>query len=167
MSPTFKDRLHHRVPDWVPDGAIFHIRVRCALEQLARANLIAPSLGHPLLDSARFYHARRRWCCFLFLLMPDHWHAVIAFPASEEMSAVMHDWKAWHKRTHRIEWQDGYFDHRIRNDHEFELKANYIRRNPVVKGLCVRAEDWPWICEPLAEEVGGRVPAPALRKRKQ
>ena len=162
MPSPFKDRLHHRVPSWVPAGSTYHIRARCDREQLARASLITPTLGHALLDSARFYHSIRRWCCFLFQLMPDHWHALIAFPREEAMSTVLHDWKSWHKRTHGVQWQDGFFDHRIRNDHEFDLKARYIRQNPVVKKLCSRAEDWPWLCEPLAEEVGGRVPAPAF-----
>ena len=160
MPSPFKDRLHHRVPAWVPAGSTYHIRVRCDVAQLTRASLITPPLAPALLESARFYHARRRWCCFLFLLMPDHLHALIAFPRQEAMSAVLHDWKSWHKRTHGVEWQDGYFDHRIRDDHEFELKADYIRQNPVVKNLCARADDWHWFCEPLREEMARRVPPP-------
>ena len=37
-----------------------------------------------------------------------------------------------------------FFDHRIRDDHQLELKANYIRPNPVVKNLCAAEADWPW-----------------------
>ena len=73
------------------------------------------------------------------------------------MSAVIHDWKGWHARTHGRDWQNGYFDHRIRSDREFDLKANYIRENPVVQRLCASAQEWPWVCEPLAEEVGGHI----------
>ena len=124
MPPPFKDRLHHRAPSWVPDGETFHIRIRCAPTQTTLGSLITPAFAQPLLDSAHFYHAQRRWCSFLFLLMPDHLHALIAFPREEAMSRVMHDWKSWHKRTHGIEWQDGYFDHRIRSEKEFELKAH-------------------------------------------
>jgi len=160
--PPLKDRLPHRAPAWVADGATFHLRIRCATTQLARASLITPPLARALLDSAHFYHSRRRWCCFLFVLMPDHLHALIAFPQAEAMSTVVHDWKSWHKRTRDVEWQDGYFDHRIRNDVQFELKANYLRQNPVVKNLCARASDWPWFCERHASEVGGHVPVPAL-----
>ena len=162
MPQPHKDRLHHRVPEWVPAGSTYHIRIRCAPTQLGRASLttstlttsslITPPLAPALLESARFYHARRRWCCFLFLLMPDHLHALIAFPRQEAMSAALHDWKSWHKRTHGIEWQDGYFDHRLRDDHEFELKADYIRQNPVVKNLSPRAEAWPWFCEPARSD---------------
>ena len=83
--------------------------------------------------------------------MPDHLHALLAFPTAEAMSGVVGDWKRFHANTHHVAWQDGYFDHRIRGEKEFELKANYIRQNPVVKGLCARAEDWPWVWEPAVE----------------
>jgi putative transposase len=147
----FKDRLYHHVPSWVPDGATFHLRVRCQFAQLAREPLTAPTLGRALLNSVRHYHQQHRWHCFLCLLMPDHLHMLVMFSREAGMSRVMHDWKRWHTRRHAVAWQDGYFDHRIRSDHEFELKALYVRRNPVIKELCVQAEDWPWFCEPARE----------------
>jgi putative transposase len=63
------------------------------------------------------------------------------------MRTVVGRWKAWQTRQHRIEWQDNFFDHRIRNGREFQLKATYIRQNPVVKGLCDEAADWPWVID--------------------
>ena len=147
----FKDRLHHRLPSSVPEGAAFHIRIRCQPSQLTREPLIAPSLGRALLGSARHYHLQHRRCCFIFLLMPDHLHMLAMFPREEGMSRVVHDWKRWQTRQHAVNWQDGYFDHRIRGDREFGLKVHYVRQNPVVKELCARAEDWPWFCEPAHE----------------
>jgi hypothetical protein len=47
-------------------------------------------------------------------------------------------------------WQEGYFDHRLRDDERGEqlsAKINYIRQNPVVTGLCSDAADWPWVIE--------------------
>ena len=44
--------------------------------------------------------------------------------------------------------QEGYFDHRLRDDERGEqlsAKMNYIRHNPVAAGLCLKADDWPWI----------------------
>jgi putative transposase len=73
--------------------------------------------------------------------MPDHLHALISFPALEKMSGVVGDWKRFQQRESAVRWQEGYFDHRIRNDREFEEKAAYIRRNPVVKGLCAQPGD--------------------------
>jgi len=68
------------------------------------------------------------------------------------MSRVIGDWKRFHARNNAVKWQEGYFDHRLRDDERGEqpsAKMNYIRNNPVVAGLCRRPEDWPWIIDPL------------------
>jgi len=135
-------KLQHHTPLWVPVGEVFHIRIRC---NRAQPPLTDPGLGLALLESVNFYHARRRWWCYLFLLMPDHLHALISFPPGSGMSRVIGEWKRFHVSQNRVAWQEGYFDHRIRNDRQFEFKAGYIRANPVVKNLCQRAEDWPWV----------------------
>ena len=59
------------------------------------------------------------------------------------MAELFRDWKRYTPRTLGIDWQDGFFDHRLRDDDEVTAKFHYIRRNPVVKGLCAREEDWP------------------------
>ena len=124
------------------DGAVFHIRVRCARES---PRLTGPSLAAVLLKSARFYHERQRWWVHLFLLMPDHWHALLSFESGASMSRVIGDWKKYHSRNNDVVWQPGYFDHRVRNHlDEFNAKHAYIRCNPVAKGLCAKPDDWPW-----------------------
>jgi len=53
-----------------------------------------------------------------------------------------------------VMWQEGYFDHRLRADErgtQVSAKMNYIRQNPVAAGLCARAEDWPWVIDPLGQ----------------
>jgi len=128
----FPERLHHRVPHWVEPGALFHIRIRLDREKQQRT-LIDPSLAPALLDSAKFYERTMRWHIKLFLLMPDHVHAVLSFPRDKLMSEVIRDWKRFHTRTHRVMWQEGYFDHRLRPDErgtQFSAKLNYIRQNP-------------------------------------
>jgi REP-associated tyrosine transposase len=85
-----------------------------------------------------------------FMLMPDHIHAVLSFERDQSMSRVIGDWKRYQTVQHRIDWQEGYFDHRLRDDErgeQFAAKINYIRNNPVAAGLCARAEDWPWWIE--------------------
>ena len=138
----FGGRLFHRVPEWVRDDAVFHIRVRCAPGCKA---LTEPGTASALLAAARLYHERQRWCAHLFLLMPDHWHALLRFPSAAPMSRVIGDWKKYHTRHTGLVWQEGYFDHRLRGHlAELDAKAAYIRRNPVAAGLCAREEDWPW-----------------------
>ena len=60
------------------------------------------------------------------------------------MSQVIGDWKRYQARKLKIEWQDGYFDHRLRREESYSEKAAYIRDNPVVKELCSDAEEWKW-----------------------
>ena len=79
----FPDRLHHRVPHWVEPGALFHIRIALDREKEQKALTDRPLAG-AILDSARFYEARLRWHIALFLLMPDHLHAVLYFPQSRD-----------------------------------------------------------------------------------
>jgi putative transposase len=142
MATDSTRRLHHRTPSWVEHDAVFHIRIR--LHDPVTA-LTDPHLARALLDSAAFYHHQTTWHCHLFLLMPDHLHALLVFPFERDMRLIVGRWKAWHVRTSKVRWQDNFFDHRIRSPRELQLKAKYIRQNPVVKGLCAKADDWPWV----------------------
>jgi len=139
---VFGKKLHHEVPSWVPDGSRFHIRIRAASEY--RRALIEPEIAKHLLESVIFYHERRRWHATIFLLMPDHLHAILSFPSQESMSRVIGQWKRYQAKELGIVWQDNFFDHRLRNDAEADLKYDYIRRNPVVQNLCAATDDWPW-----------------------
>ena len=145
----FPSKLHHAVPHWVERGALFHIRIAIEREKNQRPLSTGP-LAQALLDSARFYETKLRWHITLFLLMPDHLHALLSFASDQSMSKIVGDWKHFQSRKHGIIWQEGYFDHRLRDDErgqQLSAKLNYIRHNPVAAGLCARAEDWPWIIE--------------------
>jgi len=139
----FGGKLHHDVPSWVRDDAIFHIRIRCDRAQIAP--LTSPEIAHLLLESARFYQSQQRWWLNVFLLMPDHLHALISFPQDEKMIEVVRSWKRYHARNNGIQWQENFFEHRVRNhDGQLQEKRDYILRNPVALGLCATVEDWPW-----------------------
>ncbi|HEY4301199.1 MAG TPA: hypothetical protein VGM73_10020 [Candidatus Didemnitutus sp.] len=138
----FPQRLRHQIPGWVGRGAIYHIRIRTGEDN--SVPLTEPLVGHALLKGARHYHQAQRWHARCLLLMPDHLHALVSFFDDSSMGATVGAWKAYHARRHGIIWQDGFFDHRIRNAQSLGLKADYIRRNPVVKGLCTRDTDWAW-----------------------
>jgi REP element-mobilizing transposase RayT len=145
----FPSKLHHEVPHWVESGPLFHIRIAVDRKK-ERRSLSAVPLAQGLIDSARFYEIKQKWQITLLLLMPDHLHALLSFASDASMSAVVGDWKHFHARKHHIAWQEGYFDHRLRDDERGEqlsAKMNYIRQNPVVAGLCAKPQDWPWIIE--------------------
>jgi putative transposase len=139
----FGGKLHHAFPSWVRDDAIFHIRIRCDAAQ--SLPLATPELAKALLDSVIHYESQQRWFARLFLLMPDHIHALLVFPPDESMANVIRSWKRFHARKNDVFWQEGFFDHRLRDhDLQWDHKRDYILRNPVVKGLCANVEDWPW-----------------------
>jgi putative transposase len=147
----FPKRLHHEVPHWVDIGVLFHIRI--ALDRLKEQKpLTHPPLAQAILESAKTYQQKQRWYITLFLLMPDHLHALLSFDRDQAMSEVIRGWKRFHARTSHVIWQDGYFDHRLRNDERGEqlsAKMAYIRQNPVAAGLCAKVEDWSWIIDPF------------------
>ena len=138
-----KGKLYHKPPSWVSAGARFHIRIRTA--KAYRASLTDPTLETTIQEAARYYHQQQRWFLYLMVLMPDHLHAVMSFPAEPGMSRTIGMWKHYLHSRVGIEWQENYFDHRLRNDNEFMGKTNYIRMNPVRAGLCASPEDWPWV----------------------
>ena len=145
----FPKRLHHDVPSWVAPEALFHIRIAFVRERDQRP-LTDPVLARAILDSAEHYEQQQRWYIILFVLMPDHLHVLVSFPRNESMSDVIGDWKRFHARNNAITWQEGYFDHRLRDDERGEqlaAKVDYIRRNPVVAGLCTTPGEWSWVID--------------------
>ncbi len=148
----FPSKLHHDVPSWVEDGALFHIRLAVD-RQCEQRPLTEPLLAQSILESAKLYQGKQRWHITLFVLLPDHLHALLSFARHRSMSQVIGDWKRFHARKHAVKWQEGYFDHRLRDAERGEQlseKMNYIRQNPVVAGLCRKAEEWSWIIDPFA-----------------
>ena len=143
---AYPERLHHDVPGWVEDGALFHIRIRSDRD----ASLLGSdgAAARVLLEAARDYHERKRWFCRLMLIMPDHLHAMVAFPRENRMSSVVGGWKSFLAKTHGISWQRGFFDHRLRSRKEADECWHYICQNPVRAGLVANAEVWQHIWSP-------------------
>lgn len=89
--------------------------------------------------------------------MPDHVHALLAVPADRSLPVVLRRWKAYQTRVFSVNWQSGFFDHRLRSVESLEEKVDYIRMNPVRAGLVAKAEDWAfvWPKEPMAGVADG------------
>ncbi len=92
-----------------------------------------------------------------YVIMPDHVHLFVCGGADFAVGV----WVKGLKRalseaiaTGRLEtaattpsekiWQPGFFDHLLRNAESYEQKWDYVRQNPVRKGLVRRTEDWPF-----------------------
>jgi putative transposase len=138
--------LPHAVPSWVEPGTTFFVTLCCAPR--GKNQLCQSAVATAIFESVRRRHESHDWFMRLLVLMPDHLHALIAFPRDREMVRMVRLWKSFLARHAGVYWQRDFFDHRIRNDHEYELKADYIRQNPARAGLVNGAESWPFMWEP-------------------
>ena len=67
--------------------------------------------------------------------MPDHWHALIAFPDATLMEKSIRDWKRFTARQADLSWQDGFFEHRLRSRQSAEEKWHYISLTIFIRNL--------------------------------
>jgi putative transposase len=100
--------------------------------------------------------------CVGFVVMPDHVHAVVWFPAPDQLSHFMKQWKQ--RSSVQIKeflrstlvhygdaidpsdpfWQPRYYDVNLYSEAKVEEKLAYMHQNPVRAGLVPRPCDWPW-----------------------
>ena len=86
-----------------------------------------------------------------YVLMPDHWHALIWTGHPLTISRVVQDVK-WtsalaRNRSRRAAgslWQHQFWDRFVRHAKEFRERLMYMHLNPVRKGLVARPEEWRW-----------------------
>jgi putative transposase len=141
-----RKHLPHDIPNWVEDGAVFFITI-CAAER-SKPTLTVDPVPRVLMDAIAHYHKAARWYCHLFVIMPDHIHALISLPRDEELRTTIAQWKSYTAKAGAFHWQRDFFDHRLRAEESFDEKAHYIRQNPVRAGLTNAPEHWPHIWAP-------------------
>ncbi len=142
-SHTGRKVLPHDTPLWVdPDASEFFITINC--QRRGTNQLCLPGIGESLLAAARFYYEQRKWFPSPFLLMPDHLHLLVSFGRGHEMTRVVTAWKRYVATPHGIEWQCGFFEHRLRRAESAREKGEYILHNPVRAGLVEDAAKWPY-----------------------
>ena len=86
-----------------------------------------------------------------WLLLPDHWHAIIYPPYPLSISRVFQAVKVSSTTAVNVRfgekgelWQERFFDRALRTVREYHEKVEYIHLNPVRRGLVKRAEEWQW-----------------------
>jgi putative transposase len=135
--------LRHEMPGCISDPQpVFFLTICC--RDRSGNQLAVPVIWEILLDSVHARNRNRTWHCSLFLAMPDHVHGLFTFDGHERMKSVVASWKRWTTRQAQIEWQHGFFDHRLRNSASAGEKRAYILQNPVRAGLVDMASDWPF-----------------------
>ena len=140
-----RKKLPHEVPIWIdPSAETYFITIN----SLPRGTnqLTTASAAPALLQSAAFRHESVQWFIHLFLLMPDHIHALLSFPKNTNgIQQTIKAWKSWTAKQLHIEWQRDFFEHRLRAGESASEKFHYILANPVRAGLAASSKEWPWL----------------------
>jgi REP element-mobilizing transposase RayT len=91
------------------------------------------------------------------VIMPDHVHLLLTpmrnaegwpFPLTDILKLIKGPAARSVNRLTRTSgalWQDESFDHVLRSNESFEEKLEYIRLNPVRRGIAARPEQYEWL----------------------
>ena len=86
-----------------------------------------------------------------FCIMPDHYHLLFCLLKEKSLSEVMSSTSKFTAReinkclrSQGRFWQDGFHDHRCRNENEADDLATYMEHNPVRAELVKIASEWPY-----------------------
>ena len=88
-------------------------------------------------------------CVYGYVVMPEHVHLLVNEPERGCLSQLLQSLKQSVARTLALRaadsfWQARYYDFNVWSERKFVEKLRYIQRNPVVRGLVERPEDWQW-----------------------
>jgi putative transposase len=100
-----------------------------------------------LVDVFLDYRDQGRYLLHEFVIMPDHFHALLT-PATEiSLERAVQFIKggfSFRLKSGMPVWQASFTNHRIRDDEDLEQHREYIRMNPVRAGLAMKVEDYPY-----------------------
>ena len=110
-----------------------------------------PSVAKALIEALFWMERQNVFSLGAFVIMPDHYHAVIALTGTKSLSQIMRSIGSYTAREgNRIKgssgqfWQRGYYDRAIRKTEDINDIFEYIHHNPVRRGLVQVAEEWPY-----------------------
>ncbi len=147
--------LPHDPPLWIdPSREVYFITVNC--RRRGANSLCNKLIARQMFESIEHRNRTGIWWARLFLLMPDHVHALLSFPPDKRFAEIIRDWKKWTSRQSGVEWQHDWFDHRLRAEEGLREKTDYILNNPLRAGLTDKAENWPWVWMPETGAKGAR-----------
>lgn len=89
---------------------------------------------------------RYRFVVLGYVIMPEHVHLLMNEPARGHLDRAIQAIKlsVSTRSTQRPFWQTRYYDFNVHSAEKITEKLRYIHRNPLVRGLVLKPEDWPW-----------------------
>jgi putative transposase len=89
-------------------------------------------------------HYRADYLLHAYVVMPDHLHLIVT-PTDITLERTMQLIKGGfsHRLASKLAvWQRGFTDHRIRDADDYNIRRNYLHRNPVEARLCESPEGY-------------------------
>ena len=103
------------------------------------------------MDVLFHYQNRGKYLLHEFVVMPDHFHALLTPLSPVTLEKVVQFIKGGFSYRARKElsltgeiWQTNFYDHRVRDRHEYARFRHYIHMNPVRRGLVSIPEEFPY-----------------------
>jgi putative transposase len=109
--------------------------------------LLANQQAHSALYDA--WREADKWVVGYYMIMPDHIH-LFCSPADNQNTGLKKWVSFWKylvsKNYHPVsgKWQNDCWDTQMRSTDHWLQKAEYIRNNPVRRGLTKNSENWPY-----------------------
>jgi putative transposase len=141
------------LPHWQQPGSIYFITWRL------KGDEILSSEERTIILKSLLYWDQVKWTVHAAVVMPNHIH-VIAQPLTlsdgraVNLSEIIRSVKTYSARIINVQrgaqgtfWQDERYDRIIRDEAELLQKWQYLRQNPVERGLASNPEEYPWLYE--------------------
>jgi REP element-mobilizing transposase RayT len=140
------------LPHWQIGGSTYFITFRTN-------DLVLPAEARRMVIDACRHLDAKRYTLWAAVAMPDHVHLLLQPTETDPgrwwpLATIMNSIKGFTARQingllgrRGAVWLDERFDRIVRDEAELMEKWNYIRMNPVKKGLCERPEEWDALYE--------------------
>lgn len=129
-------------------GQIYLITVVCLHRRPRFVDAAAAHAVSAVLDRADSWSDA---CNLAWVLMPDHWHALVQLGDRVPLPTVMRRINSLTARAANAAagergqvWQSTYHDHALRDDEDLRDCARYLVANPLRAGLVRSVRDYPY-----------------------
>ncbi len=87
-----------------------------------------------------------KWAILGYVVMPEHVHLLVNEPPQSSLVITIQALKLSVSRREQKHpfWQARYYDFNVWSAKKQTEKLKYLHRNPVVRGLAAKPEDWKW-----------------------
>jgi putative transposase len=93
------------------------------------------------------YHTQNRFLLHAFIIMPDHFHAILTPAPDVSLEKAMQFIKggfSFRLKSKLDVWERGFDESQILSAEKFRSVTRYIQENPVRRGLASTPEEYPY-----------------------